>query len=101
MWYELIWIEKKHMDKSLFEGFLWSVKLCVAEGEKTNSHHLQRERKVECSYANAHRTFHTIRKSRNITGQNRSPNFLLCGSSNVVVWEKNKNPARVSFLGLI
>ena len=75
MWYELIWIEKKHMDKSLFEGFLWSVKLCVAEGEKTNLHHLQRERKVECSYANAHRTFHTIRKSRNITGQNRSPIF--------------------------
>ena len=75
MWYELIWIEKKHMDKSLFEGFLWSVKLCVAEGEKNNSHHLQRERKVECSYANAHRTFHTIRKSRNITGQNRSPIF--------------------------
>ena len=57
MWFDLMWIGKKHMDKSLFEGFLWSVKLCVAEGEKTNLHHLQRERKVEGSNANAHRTF--------------------------------------------
>ena len=34
MWFDLIWIGKKQMDKSLFEGFLWSVKLCVAEEEK-------------------------------------------------------------------